>query len=310
MLASFKAECTILGELTADIKNDIFEFNAINNKLLINVQLITSKKQIVALCEADISKELYNTLEKNANRNEPLEKELSSIATALHDSINNVLSLTKYVFGQVKIDEALYIPNGFFWSRDKTKWNPILTKRTLTVDVQIEYPLDTSTSKIIQNYLENNFTPFYALRHLHKSKRETNARYKWIDATIAAELAIKEFLIRLKPELETLLLEMPSPPLHKLYGSVLESFTKERSPRLSELNKGAETRNKLLHRPNETTVTDNEANNYVHDVETAIWHLLTLLYPKDDCIKSRYNESSSVVTEIKSQIRVDQKSAH
>jgi hypothetical protein len=305
MQTSFKAECLILGELTADTKTDVFEFKAIIDKLSINVQLTISKKQIIASCETDISGELFNILEQNVNRKEPLEKELSSINTALISSINSVLSLMKYSFGQVKLDEELFLPNGVFWSKDKSKWNPILQARTLTLDVQIECPLDTSTSQIIQYYLQNNFTPFYALRHLHKAKREKNARYKWIDATIAAELAIKEFLIRLKPELAILLLEMPSPPLHKLYGSVLESFTKERSPRLSELNKGAETRNKLLHRPNEMVVTDGDANKYVHDVETAIWHLLTLLYPKDDFIKSRYIESSSVFNEIMSQIKVE-----
>jgi len=84
---------------------------------------------------------------------------------------------------------------------------------------------------------------------------------------------------------------MLSPPIHKLYGSILESFTNQRSPKVSELSKCAEVRNKLLYRPDETVVTLEEANAYVHDVESAIYHLLTLLYPKDDIVKRRYRMS-------------------
>jgi hypothetical protein len=148
--------------------------------------------------------------------------------------------------------------------------------------------LNENTAKAIQEYLEQGQEPFFALRHLHKAKKEDNPRYKWIDTTIAAELAIKEFLIRLKPEIETLILEVPSPPLHKLYGSVLESFTKQRSPKLKEIQKGAEVRNKLLHNPKLEDVDGQKASKYVQDVEIAIFHLLTLLYPKDSIIKTFY----------------------
>ena len=151
--------------------------------------------------------------------------------------------------------------------------------------------LSADSATEIQRYLLTDFQPFFALRHLHKAINEFNPRYKWIDATIAAELAIKEFLIRLRPEIETLLLEMPSPPIDKLYGSVLKSFTGQSSPKLRELRDGMVMRNKLLHRPTETTVTSEEANAYVADVESAIYHLMTLLYPKDTLVKHRYRMS-------------------
>jgi len=74
---------------------------------------------------------------------------------------------------------------------------------------------------------------------------------------------------------------------------VLESFTKQRSPKLSELSKGAEIRNKLLHKPKVEGVDVGEANKYVRDVEIAIYHLLNLLYPKDPIIKTLYNREHS-----------------
>ena len=109
----------------------------------------------------------------------------------------------------------------------------------------------------------------------------------WIDSTIAAELAIKEFLIRYRPDWKTLLIELPSPPIHKLYGPVLESLAGEKSPVLKELQKGSEIRNRLIHRAGES-VSREEANEYFMNVETAIFHLLALLYPDDELVKREY----------------------
>lgn len=162
----------------------------------------------------------------------------------------------------------------------------MLTK--LVVDIKNVTPLNEDNAKIIQEYLDNDFQPFLALRHLHRAKNEDNPRYKWIEATIAAGLAIKEFLIRKKPEVEALLIEIPSPPLHKLYGSILESFTGQKSPKLKELQKGAEIRNKLIHRPKEIDISAQEANKYVQDVEIAIGHLLTMLYPENHVWKRMF----------------------
>jgi len=60
---------------------------------------------------------------------------------------------------------------------------------------------------------------------------------------------------------------------------------------LNELTRGAEIRNKLIHRPKEIKIKDEEANKYVHDVEIAIGHLLTLLYPGDPIIERFLNRA-------------------
>jgi hypothetical protein len=129
----------------------------------------------------------------------------------------------------------------------------------------------------------------HAMRHLHRAKREREPRHRWIDATIAAELGIKEFLAAYKPELESLLLEVPSPPLRKLYGAVLESYAGKRSPKLKEIANGGEMRNLLVHKPSIQEIGSEEADAYVKDVEIALLHLLTLLYPEDDLIGYRYD---------------------
>ncbi|MEZ6049962.1 MAG: hypothetical protein R3C02_01015 [Planctomycetaceae bacterium] len=128
------------------------------------------------------------------------------------------------------------------------------------------------------------------MRHLHRAKNEREPSCRWIDATIAAELAIKEFLIAKEPLLETLLLELPSPPLQKLYGQILEKYAGERSPKLNSLREGSEKRNKLIHRPGGEHVNRSEADQYVKNVEIAIYHLMCLLHPEDDWLKNLYEK--------------------
>ena len=92
--------------------------------------------------------------------------------------------------------------------------------------------------------------------------------------------------MRAKPELEKLLLEIPSPPITKLYGSVLEHYLGERTPFMATIRNGNEVRNELIHNPLSKRINFQDASNYVHDIERAIFHLLRLLYPKNNLIKS------------------------
>jgi hypothetical protein len=78
------------------------------------------------------------------------------------------------------------------------------------------------------------------------------------------------------------LLNMPSPPLDKLYGSVLESFGYPRSPMLSAIREGVKVRNDLIHKPDtgrESEIDIARAVEYVEDIQGAINHLLHLLHP-------------------------------
>jgi hypothetical protein len=205
-----------------------------------------------------------------------------------HDT-RKVLSFIKYYLGFTKLDEQLCTPKKLLVSNDNASWIEIPFFPVPT-DIWIELimNLDTDTSKVIQNNIDNKIEPFIALKYLHRAKNENIPSFKWIDATIAAELAIKEFLIRKKPDIETLLLEVPSPPLSKLYGVVLKSITGQSSPVLKEIDNGAQIRNKLVHRPSEVPIEATKALKYVQAVETAIFHLVYLLYPDDPIVRYYY----------------------
>ena len=281
---------TLLGKIEANPKAK-FRFNVpLKNKPDVVVEIVPGENKVESFDEMTISNRMWDVLKQNkiVDPNElppKLKDGVSSIGSDMNNATRRVLRFVKYWLRCRELNEQSYSVKGFYWSVDKSGWQTLPLVITTTTDFDYMMPLKEQNLGIIQQYIQDSIEPFLAFRHLHRAKREAIPRYKWIDATIAAELAIKEFFVRFKPELRPLLLEIASPPLHKLYGGVLESYANERSPKLAAIAKGVERRNKLLHRPQEEHISLKEANKYIHDVEIAIYHLLTLLYPKDSFIK-------------------------
>lgn len=162
------------------------------------------------------------------------------------------------------------------FSHDGEVWYPIGRRVYATVSAHSVGQLNERSRQAVQKLLAADEVPLLAMQYLYEAHKSDGLRFKWIQATIAAELAIKEMLIRMEPKLETLLIEVPSPPLGKLYGKVLESVAEERSPYASQLDKGAEKRNKLVHRPETVDLKPQEVLDYVTIVGEAIRHLLEL----------------------------------
>jgi len=290
MLIHLKYRYTILGKIFFSPDASDFRFSVpLEGSSPVIVELIPSGNEVEASHTVEVSEEMSNFLQ-NGILEVPstLYDELRMITINPSLATKRVLNLVKYGLNCINLDERLISHKSAEWSIDKAEWKILPSKITATLDSYGIHPLNTNTVSAIQQCIQNGFEPFLALRHLHKARIENIPHYKWIDATIAAELAIKEFLIRLKPEIATLLLEMPSPPLHKLYGTVLESFGMQRSPKIKQIARGVEIRNKLVHKPEEMKITPEEANTYVRDMEIAIYHLLISLYPNDPNVKYFY----------------------
>lgn len=288
-----KCKYVIEGKICSDSDIQRYCFNILYEDNSVNVIIDPTDNNVESSYEFNIPDEIWTTFQNNLDGKD-LPKEFKETlrhkASVTMKATKKVLGLIKYCFDCTTLDENLLSSDSIqiYWSINKSEWKTFCSKNCVTVNVRGGFNLNEKNAKVIQEYIDNNFSPFFALRHLHRAMNETNTRYKWIDATIAAELAIKEFLIRKEPTIEPLLLEVPSPPLDKLYGTILESYTKERSPKLKELINGVTKRNKLVHRPQDIKLTIEEANKYVYDVKTAIYHLLHLLYPHDDFINSVY----------------------
>ncbi len=290
MLIYFKSRYTILGKvsLRSEPLNVQFDVPQSDSSLVV-VKIIPSENEVESMLEFDASEEAWAFLQTGSTKTPPaLQDELGGVALKAANATKRVLGLFKYCLHNFDINERPISSKEASWSVDKVDWRVFPQRITGVLDSFRIIPLDQRAASSVQNCLLNGFEPFLALRHLHKARRESIPHYKWIDATVAAELAIKEFLIRFKPEMSTLLLEIPSPPLHKLYGTVLESFGLRRSPKLNAIRKGVEIRNKLVHRPETLNISLDEANNYVNDVELAIHHLIYLLYPDDPDVRFFY----------------------
>jgi len=212
------------------------------------------------------------------------------ITLHMTSAVNAVLEQIKYCLNWHWIDEQLAAHTNVNWSRDGATWNAVPTRGLGRGGVPAYLPLDGQTSGLVQDAVARQCSHITALRYLHRARRELEGNHKWIDATIAAELAIKEVLMMVEPKLATLLLELPSPPLRKLYGPSLKHYTQQNCPNRAKLVEGAEKRNELVHRPGQPTVGYREAADYVDNVEQAIYFLLTLVSPKEPWITAVHHQ--------------------
>lgn len=240
---------------------------------------------------------LLDELERVGIDGDKLEKRwrepLAEIHNVLGAAIERLLFVIKFYLDEELVSETqLRRPFGWEWSVAGKDWRYGPARIEVGgVDVVTVPGYQGNLTSRVEAAVSGANLPLliHAMRHLHRAKLERDPRFRWIDATIAAELGIKEFLSTYKPELESLLLQVPSPPLNKLYGAVLENYAGERSPKLKAIREGVELRNVLVHRPGEQQVGSKEANAYVKNIESALLHLLTLLYPDDDLIRYRYD---------------------
>lgn len=176
-------------------------------------------------------------------------------------------------------DEPTSIISSFLVSKDSYNWLSTPGRLTGKFWSNRQLDLDPTIFTQLQDGIDNGISPFVAMRHIYRAAHEVDPRFKWIDATIAAELAIKEALIRKKPDLAAFIEHVPSPPLHRLWGEIMEAYFGKRSEYCSVIKKGAEIRNKLIHHPLSNSVSLDEADDYVSIVLIAINELYGLLYP-------------------------------
>lgn len=309
----FKMQYCIIGKIgnKSKMENIVFEVPLEDNRQ-VTVSIFPNKRRVESFYTSSISDELFNALEckafdkKNyvvnegcitdgfAKDEETNQKEVSQeicqelldIQSSIRQSTRRVIHLLKYCLNHSTIDEMLIGSGSTYWSYDKSEWQKIELMPVVNAYPVFTTPLNEHTVQYIQERIFDGFEPLIALKYLHRALEERSPTNKWIDASIAAELAIKEFLIRKEPTLEQLLLEVPSPPLSKLYGSILEEYAGEKSPKKKAITQGIEIRNKLVHRPNIINISEEDAWCYVSDVQIAIFHLLHLLYPDDKYLES------------------------
>ena len=259
----------------------------------VKVTLTLAERNIVVVGEFDMSDQLIMFLETTPsdfkNLSESLASESYSITMSLHRVVKSLIEAMKYHLRNRYIRETLG-SKGTWWSKDGNAWRVWPQQMSCVVSSEAIPVFKERECKIIQKCLNEHRPALLGMRHLHRAMNEPQPRYKWIDATIAAELAIKEFFAIKFPETQILLLELPSPPLGKLYGKVLKAFCGQESPMRKILDNGAVVRNELIHKPTEKKIDLQEANDYVESVDVALLHLMSMLYPDDEGLKGFYEQ--------------------
>ena len=319
MKIDVKQEFDIIGEFTEDPSADDFEFKVYDaDKNLFSVKLFLKTKKIETYCQKEISDDFYNMLQTRQykgiqifddtgtrieNIDENIQKEInnnfSNLRSGFSEVTDRVIHYIKIWLSHSKIEEieskCLTI------SINGTDWMELGSIPCLTaIDRVIFSNLDEKNLQSVQKWLDKNIEPFVALDFLSKAQNESEIRYMWIYATIAAELAIKEFLITKHPELEVLLNEVPSPPLDKLYGKILIEYDGiEPYLKIKDIQAGVKIRNYLVHRPRATIpITGQNAFIYIRLVEATIYQLLLNLYPEIESIVQDHYPPKSGYTEL------------
>lgn len=255
----------------------------------VQIDFIPGTYEIQASSIIDASEDLIEYLQdKGVPRNEDYESTMDKLL----QSVKTITAYLKYFYGIYEIDEEVRLSRKYQWSKDGITYIDVPDRRpTAWRGTNIMYTLPDNLLSWFPGLVARGITPFFAFTHLHKAFAEVDTRQQWINATVSAELGIKEFLIQYDAHTQSLITYMPSPPLDILYDKVLKDYTSESSPYAKELSKGATLRNKLIHRSTEPSPEKKKTLIYVHKVQAAIFHLYTLLYKGDTFFDYLYSLS-------------------
>jgi hypothetical protein len=202
--------------------------------------------------------------------------ELHGITRPVREAVKRFAGLLKQELHRYNIKDELIANVRIEWSLGDNQWHS--TPRGLMVDVRASSlgNLNEKTANHLQELLLGDEEALVATSYIHHARNSMNRRYQWIYATIAAELAAKEILVRIEPKFQVILEELQSPPLNKLYGKVLQSVAGVKLPGsdLEKLRQGAIKRNKLVHNPKSATPTFDEVTEYIDFIEDKVKWLL------------------------------------
>jgi hypothetical protein len=205
-----------------------------------------------------------------------IEAQTTPHVSVLSETAQNFLRILMQEIGADMEHRLFSTIDSIQWRLNGAQW--ITAKNTVkSVSIRTGHPYGTlgkKTAGRLQLVGTLGEQPFLAFEFLREAYRSPDNRFAWIQAAAAAELGVKEALLRLEPRLDPLLLEVPAPPVEKLYGQLLEYYGGEKSPFKSDLQRGAIRRNRIIHRPRSEIIPDDERNAYLENVKKALQHLV------------------------------------
>ncbi|KAA5545413.1 hypothetical protein FYK55_07110 [Roseiconus nitratireducens] len=211
--------------------------------------------------------------------------DFTEIFAGLREASRSILRLIRQELDLVTHNSKATM-GGSRWSLDGETWHSDPQFMFITgATISQTRKLDDRRKKRLQAIIDSGEQPLVGLEFLHEAWRHGEGRVKWVLATTAAELAIKQALIMLNGSLATLLLEVPAPPMHKLYGKVLDDASENDGALAKDLRKelarGAERRNAIVHKPESIHLDPDEVHAYLQHVGAAIHRLHEIIRTKN-----------------------------
>ncbi|EMZ8519126.1 SEC-C domain-containing protein [Listeria monocytogenes] len=299
-----KVEIDLLLKMTykEELKDDlIFRKDGVEMKIDVDNDKIfaTKRVSVSGLVEKTLLKEYISFSDFMDNIPGKTVNEIDDLPKSLIKAIEELVAWLDLALLINQNGDLIKNVRDFIYDEENQKW--IKFPKDIKANATLKSPriLNKLRKEFIQKELDKGVKPFKAFIFLKHAKHEKNLSIKWINATIAAELAIKEFFLRYDSKLKYIVTEMPAPPLHKMYRGMLESVTDGFvSSKWRELQEGAQKRNSLVHNPSETELNELEVIKYIKDVETAIFELVNLL-EQDSIFYKDYTEWQVSEKEIK-----------
>lgn len=209
---------TIIGECHFSEEDDVVCFNVpIEDALPVEVKILTKEKHVEAYQEVEVDQQFVELLEADLLKSE---KSFDDDISVFNDknkhlsfAVNKTIYGIRFFFNWGGLDKNLISSRGDYWSIDNQNWFNYPRRLRGYISSRSFTTLSERTSSYIQSYINGHlWEPFIAFQFLDKAKDESNPIFKWINATIAAELAIKEFFIMYDSKFEQFIVEVPSPP--------------------------------------------------------------------------------------------------
>ncbi|MFB6327622.1 hypothetical protein ACE8EZ_16185 [Pantoea deleyi] len=197
------------------------------------------------------------------------------------EKINEVLSFCL----NIKIESSIFINTSDFYASEGAE-HILYPDLNMSAILDLSFVFNDNFIQEIGSYItDESKKPLLAFSILRNSRHQKNLRQRWIEITVAAELGIKEFFVRKFPSFETLMNDMPSPNIRKMYGSILEHYIGEKAPNLNAIQNGLEIRNSLVHSFSEQKINAQKVDNYTKAIKECLIFLQVKL-SGDDCFTS------------------------
>jgi hypothetical protein len=266
-----------IGDVSIRVSNAQSEFGTYKGN---TIHFTTDSNSLTAKRNWQVTDEEFGYI-RNTDPKKPRNEKLEAVLLEQYNDVREFLAYIQAFDSIFKLDPQLRMRFSFEWTDDLKNYYPVHVQfSTSWMGASLLNVVPDNFLGELSKFITTGLPLYKAFRYLYQAYSEDDTRFKWINGTIAAEIAVKEFIGSFDEKLELLLLYMPSPPIDKMYKDIVKEFTGlELETKRKVLQDGANKRNDLVHKHKSVAPGLKETNIYLHQIEVAIFELYKAKYP-------------------------------